>query len=169
MAESQVFKILAIDDSPEIISVIRSAVSSDYTLLAATSGVKGLEIARSQAVDMILLDVMMPEMDGFEVLAALKQDAALRDVPVIFVTGKNSTGDEVQGLQMGAVDFVAKPIEPTILKARVNTQVRLAKANRQLETLNKQLEEEREAMLKFIALTQKNARLADEMTQQLSR
>ena len=82
---------------------------------------------------------------------------------------KNSTGDEVQGLQMGAVDFVAKPIEPTILRARVNTQVRLAKANRQLETLNKELEDEREAMLKFIALTQKNARLADEMTRQLSR
>jgi PleD family two-component response regulator len=99
----------------------------------------------------------------------LKQDAALQDIPVIFVTGKNSTGDEVQGLQMGAVDFVAKPIEPTILRARVNTQVRLVKASRQLESLNKELEEEREAMLKFIALTQKNARLADEMTQQLSR
>jgi len=169
MAEQQVFKILAIDDSPEIISVIRSAVSSDYTLLAATSGVKGLEIALSQDVDMILLDVMMPEMDGFEVLAALKQDANLKDIPVIFVTGKNSTGDEVQGLQMGAVDFVAKPIEPTILRARVNTQVRLIKANRQLAGLNKELEDEREAMLKFIALTQKNARLADEMTQQLSR
>ena len=169
MAEPQVFKILAIDDSPEIISVIRSTVSTDYTLLAATSGAKALEIARSQAVDMILLDVMMPEMDGFEVLAALKQDAELQDIPVIFVTGKNSTGDEVQGLQMGAVDFVAKPIEPTILRARVNTQVRLAKANRQLESLNKELEEEREAMLKFIALTQKNARLADEMTKQLSR
>ena len=95
MAEPQVFKILAIDDSPEIISVIRSAVSTDYTLLAATSGAKALEIARSQAVDMILLDVMMPEMDGFEVLAALKQDAALQDIPVIFVTGTNSTGDEV--------------------------------------------------------------------------
>jgi len=169
MAEQQVFKILAIDDSPEIISVIRSAVSSDYTLLAATSGIKGLEIALSQDVDMILLDVMMPEMDGFEVLAALKQDANLKDIPVIFVTGKNSTGDEVQGLQMGAVDFVAKPIEPTILRARVNTQVRLIKANRQLAGLNKELEDEREAMLKFIALTQKNARLADEMTQQLSR
>jgi len=169
MAEQQVFKILAIDDSPEIISVIRSAVSSDYTLLAATSAIKDLEIARSQDVDMILLDVMMPEMDGFEVLAALKQDANLKDIPVIFVTGKNSTGDEVQGLQMGAVDFVAKPIEPTILRARVNTQVRLIKANRQLAGLNKELEDEREAMLKFIALTQKNARLADEMTQQLSR
>ena len=119
-------RILIVDDVPLNVAVIAATLKSEYATEGASSGPQALEIARSaRPPDLILLDVMMPGMDGYEVCRRLKADPATRDIPVIFLTNSDDIKDVVSGLDVGAVDYIAKPAEASILKARIRTHLRL--------------------------------------------
>ena len=118
--------ILIVDDSPENITVLGALLRMDYSVRVATNGEKALKIVESDNLpDLILLDVMMPGMDGYEVCRRLKSDLRTRNIPVIFITAKTSEEDEVRGFAMGAVDYVTKPFSPVVIKARVRTHMEL--------------------------------------------
>ncbi len=126
--------ILVVDDEPANIDLLVDCLKDDYQIKAATRGEKALRIARSsEPPDMVLLDIMMPGMDGLEVCRQLKADFTTRHLPIIFITAKMTVEDEIRGLQMGAVDYIAKPICPPIVKARVRTQLALHDQNRELD------------------------------------
>jgi len=104
--------ILLVDDAPSILQVLNATLKQKYKTKVAVSGEKALKIAsRDPKPDLILLDIMMPEMDGFEVCKRLKEDPETQDIPVIFLSGKDSPGDRSKGLSLGAVDFIEKPID----------------------------------------------------------
>ena len=118
--------VLVVDDTRENLTVIGQLLRPYYHLRVANSGQRALQAAHTQPVpDIILLDVMMPEMEGYEVLAALRAAPETREIPVIFVTALDAIADEERGLQAGAVDYVAKPIKPAVLVARVRTHLEL--------------------------------------------
>jgi DNA-binding response OmpR family regulator len=125
--------VLVVDDVASNIEVIADVLKDDYTIKVAISGKKALELAETKAPDIILLDIMMPEMDGFEVCRKLKANAATAEIPIIFLSAKDQPDDVVGGLELGAVDYVVKPIAPTILKARMRTHLRLATALKDLK------------------------------------
>jgi len=119
--------VLVVDDIATNIKVIAGMLAEDgYGVKVAISGRKALEIIPVHRPDIILLDVMMPEMDGFEVCRRLKADPATADIPVIFLSAKDQAEDIIGGLELGAVDYVTKPVDPAILKARLRTHLRLA-------------------------------------------
>jgi diguanylate cyclase (GGDEF)-like protein len=118
-------KLLIVDDQAINIQVIYQAFSADHQLFMATSGAQALAQCESQQPDLVLLDVEMPDMDGYEVCERLKAHPATRDIPVIFVTAHSDEAAEARGLDCGAVDFVSKPINPKILRARVKSHVTL--------------------------------------------
>jgi len=135
--------ILIVDDTPENLSILGELLQRDYRVRAANSGPRALQIALSQPTpDLILLDVMMPEMDGFAVLEQLRANPVTRNIPVIFVTAMDGTHDEEHGLDCGAVDYITKPIRPTIVLARVRTQLELKRARDILHDQNSYLEAE---------------------------
>ena len=112
--------ILVVDDVPDDIVILEEILKSDYQVKAVTSGEAALKIARSDnPPDLILLDIMMPDMDGFEVCRRLKQDSAGATIPVIFLTAKVMTADEKMGFELGAVDYIRKPVDPDIVKTRI--------------------------------------------------
>jgi len=126
--------ILVVDDTPENIDLLVGILKADYRLKAAKDGDKALKIARmAEKPDLILLDIMMPGIDGYEVCRQLKEDYTTRHIPIIFVTAKISTEDELRGFDLGAVDYIAKPISPPVVKARVKTQLALYNQNRELD------------------------------------
>ena len=131
--------ILAVDDAPENLDVIQSILVPDYSIRVATNGALALKIASAQLPDLILLDISMPDMDGYEVCRRLKSAEATRQIPTIFVTARDQAEDEALGLELGAVDYIAKPIKASILRARVRTHLALSEANRQLFHQNKAL------------------------------
>ncbi|MFC2130347.1 response regulator [Bacteroidota bacterium] len=133
-------KVLIVDDIPENVDIL-GEVLSEYQCMIALSGSKALKIAESKLPDIILLDIMMPEMDGFEVCRRLKANEKTKDIPVIFITAKNSVDDESQGLELGAVDFISKPISPPVVKARVKTHLELSEKQKDLENLNELLDQ----------------------------
>ena len=125
--------LLLVDDAPANIQIANAILKDDYRLRVATSGAKALELARLKpAPDLILLDVGMPEMDGYEVCRRLKEDPETRDIPVIFLTGKTEAEDETRGFAAGAVDYIHKPFLPAIVKARVRTHLALREAREQI-------------------------------------
>ncbi len=133
-------RILVVDDVPINIHVVSLALKSDYEIIVAQDGSTALELAhRSDKPDLILLDVVMPHMGGFEVCRRLKESEATRDIPVIFVTAKNETGDEEQGFRLGAADYITKPFEPPIVRARVKTHLELKFKREELEQKNAEL------------------------------
>ena len=118
--------ILIVDDTPINIQVLAEALRSDYRVKVAASGPSAFDImARHGTPDLILLDVMMPDMDGYEVCRRLKDNPATKEVPVIFVTAKTEVVDEELGLRLGAVDYIAKPFHLPIVTARVRNQIKL--------------------------------------------
>jgi diguanylate cyclase (GGDEF)-like protein len=117
--------VLLVDDQPLHLQVLHQALVADCQTLAATGGAQALDVAREHRPDLILLDIEMPVMDGFSTLKALRADPVTRDIPVVFVTGHNDPDTEVEGLNSGGVDFVSKPVHPTVLRARVYNQLRL--------------------------------------------
>jgi DNA-binding NtrC family response regulator len=125
-------KILVIDDQPSNIDIVKSILSEEYTVLAAVSGSIALQIIKDQPPDLILLDIIMPEMDGYEVCRQIKTDEAAQDIPILFLTAKNETSDEVLGFDLGAVDYIVKPVNSLLLQARVRTHLKLAQTQ-QLE------------------------------------
>ena len=123
-------KVLIVDDQPGNVQILVQTLSEGLKLIAARSGEKALLLARREPQpDLILLDVMMPEMDGYEVCARLKADEATKEIPVIFITGLSDAEDEAKGLGLGAVDYITKPINPDLVRARVRNHLEL-KRNR---------------------------------------
>ncbi|GAA5030065.1 two-component system response regulator [Massilia kyonggiensis] len=143
--------ILIVDDTPDNIMLLSRLLKDRYNTKVANNGSLALQIAQSTpGLDLILLDVMMPGLDGYETCRQLKANPVTADIPVIFLTAKNQVEDEAMGLSLGAVDYIAKPISPPILFARVATQLTLLDARRQLQAHNENLEklvQERTAQL----------------------
>ncbi len=133
---NQAIKVLVVDDKPDNIAILSNILKPHYQVMAALTGTKALEIARSEnQPDLILLDIMLPDIDGYQVCQQLKEHSKTRDIPIIFITAKDQSEDEEYGLQLGAVDFITKPIKQAILKARVKTHLRLSNQTRELERL----------------------------------
>ena len=133
--------ILIVDDTPDNIMLLSRLLKDRYNTKVANNGSLALQIAQSTpGLDLILLDVMMPGLDGYETCRQLKANPVTADIPVIFLTAKNQVEDEAMGLSLGAVDYIAKPISPPILFARVATQLTLLDARRQLQAHNENLE-----------------------------
>ena len=127
--------VLVVDDATENIDVIVGLLKDQYKVKAAVNGMKALKIVEKNAPDLILLDIMMPEMDGYEIIQALKDHPATRDIPVIFLTGKTEASDETKGFELGAVDYISKPFNPAVVKARVDTQMELIQRRKETERL----------------------------------
>ncbi len=117
--------ILVVDDVAQNIQVILEILKKDYNLIVANSGKKALEILKDKKPDLILLDILMPEIDGFEVCKEIKKNQKTKNIPIIFLTILENKNDMVKGLQLGAVDYVSKPVEPMVLKARIQTHLNL--------------------------------------------
>ena len=151
----EVKTLLLVDDAPANIQIANSILKDSYKIRIATNGAKALELASVTPLpDLILLDVMMPEMDGYEVCTRLKMSAETRDIPVIFLTGQTEIEDETKGFDVGAVDYIHKPLSPAIVKARVQTHLVLRGIRKQLAlqllTIQKELETAREIQLSIL-------------------
>jgi len=151
----EVKTLLLVDDAPANIQIANSILKDSYKIRIATNGAKALELASVTPLpDLILLDVMMPEMDGYEVCTRLKMSAETRDIPVIFLTGQTEIEDETKGFEVGAVDYIHKPLSPAIVKARVQTHLVLRGIRKQLAlqllTIQKELETAREIQLSIL-------------------
>ena len=121
--------VLVVDDSPDNLTLMTGLLKGRYQVRAVLNGEKALTVARSEAPpDLILLDIMMPNLSGYEVCKALKADPKTALIPIIFLTAMSATEDEKRGLELGAVDFISKPINPPIVLARVETQLRVKAA-----------------------------------------
>ena len=127
--------VLIVDDEIANIEIMNAALEDKYEVCFATSGEQAIEIAKSVLPDLILLDVLMPGMDGYEVCTTLKQDQLLADVPIIFSTGLDDQDAEARGLSLGAIDYITKPIQPIILNARVRNHIELKRLRDQLAEL----------------------------------
>ena len=135
--------ILVVDDTPDNLSLMSGLLKDQYKVKIANNGEKALKIAQgAEPPDLILLDIMMPGLSGYEVCEILKKDAATHDIPIIFLTAMTATEDEKKGLQLGAVDFITKPVNPPIVLARVATQLQLKAAADFLKDQNVYLEQE---------------------------
>ncbi len=134
---SQKQKILIVDDATENIKMLTNLLRDEFTIFFAKNGKTALKLAKSKQPDLILLDIVMPEMDGFEVCRSLQEDTETVGIPVIFVSAKGEEGDETKGFEAGAVDYIIKPISPPIVKARVKTHLRLREAVAELKRLNR--------------------------------
>lgn len=142
MTEESKRTILVVDDVPDNLAILDGILRHTYRVKAATDGEAALSIARGdRPPDLVLLDVMMPGMDGFEVCRRLKQDPATAKIPVIFVTAKDDASDESTGFAAGAVDYIVKPVNPHLVRARVKAQLELKQAQEELESQNEVLRE----------------------------
>ncbi len=120
---------MVVDDTPQNLVLMTELLRQDYRILVANGGERALTLLSSETLpDLILLDIMMPDLDGHEVLRRIKANPATRDIPVIFLTAKSESADEILGLQLGAVDYITKPISPPIVRARVRTHLALKAA-----------------------------------------
>lgn len=132
-------KILVVDDAKANIKILADLLSDQAQVLFATNGPAALQKATEEDLDLILLDVMMPEMDGYEVCERLKADARTAQIPVVFVTGLSDEQDEEKGLRLGAIDYVTKPFKPAIVKARVRNHLQARQHQRDLKEAHAQL------------------------------
>ncbi len=133
--------ILIVDDEPGNIEILGESLGDSYEILFATSGKEALEIAKRQIPDMIILDIIMPVMSGYEVLRNLKLNQSVKQIPVIFITALNQEDQETRGLTLGAVDYISKPFNTSIVKLRVKTQLELKLQRDILVQRNKELQE----------------------------
>ena len=127
-------RLLLVDDEPTNLQVLRHVLQADYRLLFATDGARALQVAREQLPQLILLDIMMPGMDGYAVCRALKADPATAGIPVIFFTALNDSQDETAGFDVGGVDYLTKPVSPPVVRARVRTHLSLVRMDELRET-----------------------------------
>lgn len=148
-------KILVVDDELTNIELIADIFEADYDIIFSTDGEKALQLAATAKPDAILLDVMMPGIDGYEVCRRLKADRKTRDIPVIFITALGDVAAETRGLQLGAMDYVTKPLSPAVVRLRVENQIELKRAREQLTLISHDMRAPQSAILALIAL-QKN-------------
>ena len=127
-------RILAVDDEATNLQLLRHSLQDEYQLLFAKDGEAALRLARSELPELILLDIMMPNMSGYEVCEQLKSDPQTRHIPVIFLTALSNSQDEQRGFDLGAVDYITKPFHPALVKARVRTHLSLVQADEVLRT-----------------------------------
>lgn len=128
--------ILIVDDAPSNIQLLAGLLNSSYQIKVATGGLRCLELAEAEPrPDLILLDIQMPDLDGYEVCQRLKASDVTASIPVIFITGKDQEEEEELGLSMGAVDYITKPFSPAIVEARIATHITLKKQSDELRTL----------------------------------
>ena len=141
--------VLIVDDEPANISLLNEVLKTDYRIMVAKDGKRALLVAQSNPPpDLILLDIVMPELDGYEVLKRLKADEDTKNIPIIFVTSKDKDEDETKGLEMGAVDYIHKPFNPAVVKARVKAHLELKQNRDFLEWMLKEKTEELKKMEK---------------------
>jgi len=125
--------LLVVDDAVTNIDMLLETLGEDYTMIVATNGADALDSVKEARPDLILLDVMMPGMDGFEVCHRLKNDPTTSDIPIIFITALNETKNKIKGFSVGCVDYVTKPFQPDEIRARVDTHLELCRAKRELQ------------------------------------
>ena len=131
--------ILVVDDSPENLQVLSAVLKGQYKVKVALNGERALALAQAEPnPDLILLDVMMPGMDGYEVCKHLKSHAATANIPVLFVSSRDEEEDEARGLSLGAIDYIVKPIRPSIVQARVRNHLDLKRSRDLLQRLTTQ-------------------------------
>jgi len=163
--------ILIVDDERFNINVLQDLLASDYHIMVAKNGVQALKrAAATPPPDLILLDIMMPAMDGYEVIERLKSDHITKEIPVIFITAMGESTDEAKGLELGAADYITKPFSPPVVLARIRTQLRLKwslererQLNRKLSQLNDTLADKNEK-LHELNITLKNMASIDGLT-----
>lgn len=149
-------KILLIDDNPKNLQVAMGILNKEgYNLIYAQDGTKGLQLANDGNFDLILLDVIMPQMNGYMVCQKLKENPKTKDIPVIFLTVKDEERDIVTGFEYGGVDYVTKPFCIEVLLKRVNTHIRLFQATKELKHLNENLAKKIEEQVQKLRLSDK--------------
>jgi len=139
MAESTDYSILDVDDTETNIDILMGVLGDDYEVCVATDGESALELVAENPPDLILLDAMMPGIDGYEVCRRLKQDLKSKDIPVIFISAMSEVSDETKGFEVGAVDYITKPISPPVAKARVKNHLAIRTTHQKLESLSGKL------------------------------
>ncbi len=139
------------DDEPINLDVIRGILKADYSIKAAINGERALRIMERTRPDLILLDIMMPDMDGYEVCRRLKANPATCEIPIIFLTAMIAPEAEAKGLALGAADYITKPISPPVLQARIQTQLNLKRARERLSRQKKRLQNERDLVESIVA------------------
>lgn len=132
---SPTFKLLIVDDEKQNRALLTELLQGEHRIILAKDGKQALERAREHNPDLILLDVLMPEMDGYRVIRELKNDDQTRNIPVIFITALDSAGDEERGLELGAVDYISKPFNPAIVRVRIRNHLQSVHQRRQLEQM----------------------------------
>jgi len=153
--------VLAVDDQPDNLLILESLLEDFYSVHTVENGQQALDFfARGNQADLILLDVMMPVLDGFETCRRLKVSPQTRDIPILFITGLESAADEEYGLTLGAEDFIHKPFVPAVVMARVRNHLRLAQATQQLKIRNDDLEQQ------VMERTREIVRQSDELMRQ---
>lgn len=135
--KSETVKVLIVDDSPDMIYMLDSILSKSITRQIALSGKDALKILHlnSQQPDLILLDVLMPEMDGYEVCRQIKMHSKLKDIPIVFISALNETFDKVKAFKLGAIDYITKPFQAEEVKARVSTHIEISRSRRAIRDL----------------------------------
>jgi diguanylate cyclase (GGDEF)-like protein len=139
-------KILIIDDTPANIQILHAVLGDTYSIFFASCGRDGIVIAQKELPDLILLDIMMPDMDGYAVCAELKGDALTGQIPIIFITTMSNVEDEMKGLELGAIDYITKPFSPPIVKARVKNHLELKRHRDLLEKATIELDKKNMAL-----------------------
>ena len=134
-------KILVVDDIKTNLDVLVQILGDEYILAVAMHGKKAIDYAINNSPDLILLDIVMPDVDGFEVCAKLKENPTTREIPIIFITAVNASSEKTKGFQLGAVDYITKPFDPLEVKARVKTHLKLKLHQEALKNHNMLLEE----------------------------
>ncbi|HZK18815.1 MAG TPA: two-component system response regulator [Clostridia bacterium] len=152
--------VLVVDDTPDNIMLVNEILKYSYRIRVATNGKTALKVAEMTLPDIILMDVMMPVMDGYEACRQLKNNDLLRDIPLIFVTAKSDERDEKKGLALGAADFITKPINPSILKARIQTHLTLKRSRDILKDQNHFLDKEVQRRTRDIVVMQEASIMA---------
>lgn len=161
-------KILVVDDEVTNIELIADIFDEEYEVIFAMNGEHALELAVMAKPDAILLDVMMPGIDGYEVCRRLKADRKTRDIPVIFITALGDVAAETRGLQLGAMDYVTKPLSTAVVKLRVENQIELKRAREQLTLISHDMRAPQSAILALLEL-QKNSQTALELPELFSK
>lgn len=135
MSDTKPLSVLIVDDEKTNLDVLSHILSKDYEVYAAKSGKAALKLAAANRPDLILLDIIMPEMNGYETIARLKENEITARIPIMFITGLNSVANEERGLQLGAVDYITKPFSATVVEARVRSHIKIARHARMIEEL----------------------------------
>jgi len=148
--------LLLVDDMQVNLVMLSAILKDEYNIKTAKSATQAMEIIFHGGIDLILLDVVMPDIDGYSMCTLLKNDEKTHDIPIIFVTGSDSEENEERGFWVGAVDYIKRPFKPTTVKSRVKTHINLRKRQIELETISKTIQEQNEKLKQYTKLIDKN-------------